>query len=266
MRDSFRIGLAGLVVEMRPRNREVRAWCGPYVLASDAPAAARVPDLCIAPTREDIAFERSLAEADPASRGADLPDARLETLAMLRTLAAWLPAHDRLLMHAAVLEYQGEAYAFTARSGTGKSTHLRLWRRYLGAEVQVVNGDKPIVAFPPADAPDPRPVAYGTPWAGKEGWSRNVGVPLAGLCFLSRSAPGGSRIRPLAPADALDRAIHQVYHPESADGMGHTLELLDALLARVPLFDLACDMSEDAVRTSFEALTGLSFARHCVHI
>ena len=60
-------------------------------------------------------------------------------------------------------------------------------------------------------------------------------------------------------ADALDRIIRQVYLPPNALAAANALELLDALLARVPVYDLAVDMSEDAVRTSFEALTGLPY-------
>ena len=53
--------------------------------------------------------------------------------------------------------------------------------------------------------------------------------------------------------------MRQVYMPNDALAAANTLELMDALLTRVPLFDLACDMSEDAVRVSFEALTGLPY-------
>ena len=53
--------------------------------------------------------------------------------------------------------------------------------------------------------------------------------------------------------------LRQAYLPADPLAAGLTLELLDALLARVPLFDLACDVSEDAVRCSFEALSGRAY-------
>ena len=160
-------------------------------------------------------------------------------------------------MHGAAIQYDGRAYLFTAPSGTGKSTHIKLWRRYLGAAVRVINGDKPFVLVP--EAPDAVPVAYGTPWSGKECWQENASAPLAGICLLSRAESGATRIDRIPAADALDRIIRQVYLPPNALAAANALELLDALLARVPVYDLAVDMSEDAVRTSFEALTGLPY-------
>lgn len=51
---------------------------------------------------------------------------------MHRLIAEKLAPLRRVLFHSCVVEYEGRAFAFTARSGTGKSTHARLWMRYLG--------------------------------------------------------------------------------------------------------------------------------------
>ena len=36
-----------------------------------------------------------------------------------------------LLIHASLVRHQNKGYAFTAKSGTGKSTHVSLWLRYI---------------------------------------------------------------------------------------------------------------------------------------
>ena len=108
---------------------------GDYLVPSPAPVA----DLSLCVTPELVQAEREIASQPYFS------DTYLTQLALLRQLAEKGPAVGRFLMHAAVLEYDGRAYAFTASSGTGKSTHLQLWHRTLGNAVQVVNGDKPLL-------------------------------------------------------------------------------------------------------------------------
>ena len=277
----FLMRVADLVVEVRPLYPGVRKLCSDYVLDGAAAGAANAcgsacADVCdcghahadgasgsggFTPGQADlsVAVTQASIEAERAMATDDRPwqDGYLETLAVLRGIADQLPQHRRLLVHGAVIQYDGRAYLFTAPSGTGKSTHIALWRQYLGSDVRVINGDKPFLHIP-EDAGRPA-IAYGTPWAGKEAWQENAHAPLAGIVLLSRSEPGASAIRRLDATGCLDKVLRQVYLPNNASAAATTLELLDSLLARTPLFGLACDISEDAVRTCFEAITGLPY-------
>lgn len=224
---------------------------------------------------------------------------------------------DRLTFHGACIEYGGRAYIFTAYSGTGKSTHIRLWGRYLGSSVRIVNGDKPIIDLHDVDDI----AAYGSPWCGKEGWQRNVRVPLGGICILHRAqpssagesaaaeagidaalrAPGDAASGGAVPHDATSRnatpddaascdimpgstapsntatrntirrattdesiedLINRIYLTDDPAQAAKATELLDRLITHVPVYVLTCDMSEDAVRTSFEGLTGERYQRY----
>ena len=242
--------IADLVVRVHPLHAQIAQLCRDYI-ACDTDPEARV-DLDVRVTQTDIDFER-----DMAAEGTDWTDAYLETLAVQRAIANRLPERRRLLAHGAVIEFERRAFLFTAPSGTGKSTHIRLWRQYLGDAVRVINGDKPFVRIP--ECREEPPVVYGTPWAGKEGWQCNSSAPLARIVLLSRGEPGASSIRLASAALNIDKIMRQVYFPPDAGAAALTLDLLDAMLARVPVYELACDMSEDAVRTSFEGLTGLDY-------
>lgn len=246
----FCIRIADFVVRVHPLHAQIAWLCREYI-ACDVGLEVRV-DLDVRVTQDDINFER-----DMATEGTEWTDAYLETLAVQRAIANRLPERHRLLVHGAVIELEGRAYLFTAPSGTGKSTHIRLWRQYLGDAVRVINGDKPFVRIP--EHRDELPVVYGTPWAGKEGWQCNDSAPLAGIVLLSRSEPGASSIRLASAALNLDKIMRQVYFPSDAGAAALTLDLLDAMLARVPVYELVCDMSEDAVHASFEGLTGLNY-------
>lgn len=168
-----------------------------------------------------------------------------------------LPKHDSFIAHAAVLEYDGLAYAFMAPSGTGKSTHIKLWMDTLGPEATVINGDKPILRMDKTPTGKPQIIACGSPWAGKEGWQSNTSAPLAGLCFLTRGST--DTCHRISPIEAFDSAVRQIYMPSDPTSAIRTLDFVDVLLQTVPLYQLSCTMNKTAVKASFEAMTGRDF-------
>lgn len=181
-------------------------------------------------------------------------------LPLMGLLGETLPLYRKLLFHGAVVSFKGKAYVFTAPSGTGKSTHIKLWKTYLGDSVTVICGDKPIISVP--EEPDSKVSVFGSPWGGKEGWQTNSSAIMGGLCFIGRS--NENTIRSVLPSVAINRTINQAYIPKDPHALGLTLDMIDALLKRVPLFELSCDMSRSAVQTSFETMTHYSFNEFAV--
>lgn len=121
--------------------------------------------------------------------------------------------------------------------------------------VKILCGDKPFLYVPECG----EPMVYGCPWTGKEGWGYNGHAPLAGICVL-RQAPTCS-IERLAPANASETIVRQCYIPrKSPIGALTVLRCIDRVLAEVPVWAMGCDISETAVKTSFEAMTGQSYA------
>ncbi len=242
---AFTVKLAEKVIRVKNIYPELETFLQQYAV-EDATA-----DFTISLSEDDIAREENETSEQSFS------PAYLETLALLRKISDILPRHRRFLMHGASISYEGKAYLFTAPSGTGKSTHIRLWKKYLGEKVKIVNGDKPFISLDKDENGNVLPIIYGTPWAGKEHWHRNCSESLCGICFVERGMENS--IRRLAPEECLMKLFHQVYLPEDADTVGLTLELVDLLLKNVPLYLLTCDISEAAVRCSFEEMTGLPY-------
>ena len=89
---------------------------------------------------------------------------------------------DGILLHSSCVAVDGVAYAFSADSGTGKSTHTQLWLKHFGDRAHIVNDDKPAIRFI-----DGKVYACGTPWSGKYDYSTPEILPLGGICFLERS-------------------------------------------------------------------------------
>ncbi len=162
-----------------------------------------------------------------------------------------LPKLGRMLLHCSVLDYDGQGFAFLGRSGTGKSTHTRLWLEHL-TPTKVVNGDKPILEYT-----EGKFIAYGTPWMGKEHWGELTSVELKGLCFLEQAKE--NRLRKLLSSEVSARLFTQVLLPQEEASAVATLELMDRLINTVPAYLLECNISEEAVKTSFEGMTGLQF-------
>ena len=151
------------------------------------------------------------------------------------------------LLHCAVIEYNGEGYAFAAKSGTGKSTHIELWRKKFGENVHIVNGDKPIMRFV-----DNRLIAYGTPWCGKEGLNSNTSVPIKAICFIERAE--NNSIRRINTDEAISRIFHQVLALQDIQTVDAMVPLLDKTLRKVPCYVLGCNISEQAAEVAYNGM------------
>ena len=106
------------------------------------------PEIIVTIESKDIINEqqRSNREAQLEGRFSyKYPGAYLETLALLRKITKRMLDYDTLLFHGSTISVDNEAYLFTAKSGTGKSTHTRLWREMLGDKAIMVNDDKPFL-------------------------------------------------------------------------------------------------------------------------
>ena len=198
-------------------------------------------DLAVWATDEDIQAERDSSEEA-------YPEGYLESVCIYRNICRQMPTRGALLFHAAVIADGDRGYGFSAPSGTGKSTHIRLWQEAFGDGIVVVNGDKPILRRK-ADGW----YAYGTPWCGKEGWNTNRSVRLEGLCFLERGEV--DRIERLPVSQVADRAIRQVIIPPDPAGALATLKLMEQLKKEVPQWRMECTMSPNAAHVAREAMS-----------
>ena len=177
----------------------------------------------------------------------------IENICIYRNLCLQLPSLNRILLHAAVLEVDGEGYAFLGKSGTGKSTHTGLWLEHIEGS-RIINGDKPILFFDKDEV-----YAYGTPWMGKEGRGCNAKTPLKGLIFLEQAKT--NEIRRLTPAETAMRVFTQILFPSDETNADKTLALADELVTRIPAWVLGCTISEEAVEVWYSAVTGKQYKK-----
>ena len=265
----FCVQIAEVLVAIENRYAFTEQLCADYIVDV-------LPDECnfsVLATPEEIAAENS-------DEGTFSP-AYCESLALYRKICTRMLDYDAFLFHAAIVSYAGRGFAFAAKSGTGKSTHVAQWMRALGDDVTVVNGDKPILRWrsgevvdgegtcartPSVASPDGNAaetacdqlagefIAYGTPYCGKENWGQNTSVPLRAVCFIERCEPGEpdclSRLED--DGEIVARIMNQILMPHDPALAARQLDLLDRLVNSAPFYVLRCTPTPAAFDAAFQ--------------
>ncbi|MBR1383445.1 MAG: hypothetical protein IJ555_15345 [Ruminococcus sp.] len=238
-----RYKIADKTVEINSIYDEVHTYCADYL--TDEPA-----DYSVTTTQADIDFEREKSAREDEVEGIlirHFSDSYLEELAVYRKIAEKMIEYDTVLFHGSVVAVDGVGYLFTAKSGTGKSTHTRLWCEYLGNQAVMVNDDKPLLHIAENGI-----IAYGTPYNGKHRLGTNTSVPLKAICILTRAEE--NHIEPISFEQAYKILLQQVYRPADSILMMKILTLIDRLGDCVKLYKLGCNMDISAAKVAYEGM------------
>lgn len=173
---------------------------------------------------------------------------QVNTVLMILYTFATAP-FDTLLLHSSMVRLHGKANLFFGVSGTGKSTHSRLWLEYV-PECDLMNDDNPIIRFDK----DGTLIGYGSPWSGKTLCYRNVSAPVRALVRLEQAPE--NRIRPLHALDAYASVV------AASSTIRWNRRIMDALVPtvervamHVPCFHLGCRPDEEAVKVCKEGIS-----------
>ena len=265
----FQIEVAGLVIRIENRYPDVRELCRDYITGDD-----RKADICVSVSEEELQEEIDKAPEYFFGKG------YAEGVVVYEKISNALPAFDAFVMHGSVVEVDGGAYAFSAESGTGKTTHTKYWKEVLKDRVSVINGDKPIMRFvnveslrrgAPSTALSSHRllrmtslsdaslsseasealVAYGTPWCGKEGWNTNTCAPLKALCLLERGEK--NEIFPIDAFEHLGELMGHFHLPGNGQvDMLKLMKLIDRMVNIVPVYRLRCTNDISAAETAIK--------------
>ena len=198
----FTIRVADTFIQINERYQYIKQYCRNYIV-DDVTS-----EMVIEVSDEEIKAEQS----DEYTSSPDY----LETLAVYRKICERLVDKGIILVHSSVLMVDGEAVMFLAPSGTGKSTHTRLWRQVYGNRVTMINDDKPLVSVTTDDS-GVHVKVYGTPWCGKHGIENNISAPVKALFLLKRNETNVAR--KLTMHDAFPYVLNQTYRPDNAELM-----------------------------------------------
>lgn len=232
----FCVRLAGITVEIDNRHNYVYEQCADYLCTDSAPAFR-------------VSVSNAAVVDYMASCGRPMTHPEAESYLLYRRICERMPDFGVFLLHAAVVEMEGRGYAFSARRGTGKSTHTALWQSHFAGRATVINGDKPLIR----KSPDGRFWAYGTPWCGKEGKQVNRKCPLTAICFLEQGKTNTVTVS--STADTAARLMEATIVPSDPLGQDRLAVLVGAAVRDVPAFTLTCRPDVEAAEVAYEFLS-----------
>lgn len=227
--------IADLNIKINHKYKHVARLCEKYLAENQE----IIPDFEVSPSQADYDIDKENLQG--------FSDAYLESISIYRQIARRVLDYDGIILHAAVIEKDGRAYAFSAPSGTGKSTHIRLWTEAFGEEVRIINGDKPLIRLI-----DGTLFVYGTPWCGKEGYNINTKAPLDSLCFISRAKENS--IKRIDKNAALSKIFTQVLMPENEEQAEKFFVMLNTIFDKVKFYALSCNMDVEAAHVAYEGM------------
>lgn len=213
-------------------------------------STGETPDFKVEISQSDIDFEREKSAMENKLEGIaviNYPNSYLETLAVYRKITDKLNEFDTILFHGSCIAIDGEGYLFTAKSGTGKSTHTRLWREVFGEKAVMVNDDKPLIKITDSGAE-----IFGTPWNGKHKLGSNISVPLKAICILERGAE--NVIKNISKSEAFPLLLQQVQRSADKVKLSKTIGLVNKMGDKVNLYKLWCNMEREAAEISYNAM------------
>lgn len=228
MKNKYKI--AGLLVEMESFGR----------ISEQA-----IPYLCDSDQRVDFTVRSNIKYVQ--DKYPEASDDMAEYLSTGSDFYAQLLNYNGLMLHSSAVVVDGKAYLFSARSGTGKSTHTNLWLQHFGERAYILNDDKPALR-----KMDGKWYAFGTPWSGKYDMSVNTGVELAGIAMLERAE--NNEIAPYSGTRAIFDIFTQVNRPKEYERREKLLSLIGHLINDVPVWKLKCNMEIEAAEIAYQAM------------
>jgi len=145
-------------------------------------------------------------------------------------------------MHASVIEKNGRALLFLGKSGTGKSTHSRLWQQFVPG-CSLLNDDEPVVRLGSNGSLH----VFGTPWSGKTPCYKNKSAQVAAFVHLHQHPE--NILTPQKGLQAFTSLLQSASVMRSdSRHRENTTDTLSDILQLVPVYRLDCRPDEEAVR------------------
>lgn len=241
----FCIRLAGIPIGVACQFPYTETFCRKYI-------CNEIPQVDVKVEPEDILSEseRNKVNDSGPGQGKGLSECYCELSALLRKICEVLVPFDILLLHGSAIAVDGNGYLFTARSGTGKSTHAALWRKELissGHDVFMINDDKPFIKVSADEI-----LICGTPWSGKHHLDTDSMVPLCAIGKIEKS--GTNMTVPLPKNEYWTTMIKQSYIPEKQELAEHVLSMIQKIIEKAPCFRILCNMEPEAAHISWQAM------------
>ena len=227
--------IAGVVMRVSVQNTYTLDMFKKYEYFGDEPFVEEI----------NLSFEEFKKDC---SNHPEFPECYVENLALLKKIMkVLLLNHNAMLFHGSSISYNGNAFIFTAPSGTGKSTHTRLLKKLLQDKVEYINDDKPIIKLE-----GDKVIVYGSPWNGKHELGNNVSAPLKAICLVTRGE--NNSIVKIPKINMLKFLFEQAMGFDDSETAEKVLDVISKIIEKTNFYMLICNMDISAAECSFRGM------------
>ena len=229
---NFKIKIADIVLEINAFNETTKRYCGDFLSDEE-------PQYVITLSEEDLKNE-----VTESNNGHVYVNEEIS--ALYRKIADLLIENDIIVFHGSSFKVKDNGFIVTARSGVGKSTHVRLLSEYLGSDFAYINDDKPLLRVK-----DDLTV-FSNPWNGKERRGNNNSASLKAILFLNR---GDNTYKKLDNKEEVYfKLLSQIYLPRDKAKREKALKLIDILLKRINFYEINVNMDISSAEMTYERI------------
>ena len=229
---NFKIKIANIVIEINAFNETTKRYCSDFLCDEK-------PSYVITMTEYDLKNE-----VTESNNGHVYVNEEIS--ALYRKIADLFIEHNIVVVHGSSFKVEDNGFIVTARSGVGKSTHVRLLEQCLGNDFVYINDDKPLLEV------SNELTLYSSPWNGKERRGNNNSAPLKAIIFLNR---GNNTYRKLDNKEEVYfKLLSQVYLPKDKEKREKALKIIDILLKRINFYEINVNMDISAGEMTVERI------------
>jgi len=236
-----KVKIAGIHLLIETTTWYVHELCKKYLCKFDK------PDIEIKVNNEMVLFEN---KGNMPSSQTEF--AICESAAVLRYFNNKLIEFNAFVFHGASFRVNDKGIIFCAQSGTGKTTHLKLWQELCTNHLEIINGDKPIIRFIAGQA-----YIFGSPWNGKEHFHSNTKSPLTDICFIERSPT--NEVVKLDGPEIAQRLSSQMAQSQNPAVIFKNMEFIENLKKQCNFYIIRCNMEIEAAQVAYKAIFGKEY-------
>lgn len=195
----------------------------------------------------------SMTDAELAVMRAGYPKNHIgpysEFNSLVYTFSDALLDHNSFCFHGAAFMWKGIAILLTAPSGVGKTTHYKNWKTLYENEIQIINGDKPIIEY----RNDDTFWVYSSPWNGKEGYGSETNAQLGAIIYLEQG--NENMIARMTEKEAVIPIFGQFLTLLPTETSCHKLAWLEEnMLRNIPIYKLVNTGNLDSAKLTHDLL------------
>ena len=230
---SFKIKIANTVIKINAFYMSTLRYCKDFLCEEKE-------EYEITLTQEDLEKERTYNDKGDVYVNEEIS-------ATYRKIADLLIEKDILVFHGSSFIVDNKGYIVTARSGTGKSTHVGLLKELLGDKLTYINDDKPLIDVKNGC------IIYSSPWNGKERRGNNISSPLCSVLFLNRGIKNTYK-KVIDKSEIYIQLLSQIYLPLEKTKREKALQNIDIIRDKINFYIINVNTDISSAEMSYERI------------